>query len=62
VFEVSSDIYFVIYNLYYVDQNNNLGAPQDLYTGTERVVIILKTTATILITHDYQILYVAIPD
>jgi hypothetical protein len=26
MFEVSSDIYFVVYNLYYVDQNDNLGA------------------------------------
>jgi hypothetical protein len=26
VFEVFSDIYFVIYNLYYFGQNNNLGA------------------------------------
>jgi hypothetical protein len=25
MFEVSSDIYFVVYNLYYVDQNNDLG-------------------------------------
>jgi hypothetical protein len=24
-FKVSSDIYFVVYNLYYVDQNNDLG-------------------------------------
>jgi hypothetical protein len=26
MFEVSSDIYFVVYNLYYVDQNNDLVA------------------------------------
>jgi hypothetical protein len=25
MFEVSSDIYFVVYNLYYVDQNDDLG-------------------------------------
>jgi hypothetical protein len=25
MFEVFSDIYFVVYNLYYVGQNNNLG-------------------------------------
>jgi hypothetical protein len=25
MFEVSSDIYFVVYNLYYVDQNGDLG-------------------------------------
>jgi hypothetical protein len=25
MFKVSSDIYFVVYNLYYIDQNNNLG-------------------------------------
>jgi hypothetical protein len=26
IFEVSSNIYFVVYDLYYVDQNDNLGA------------------------------------
>jgi hypothetical protein len=26
MFEVSSDIYFVVYNLYYVGQNNDQGA------------------------------------
>jgi hypothetical protein len=26
MFEVSSDIYFVVYNLYYIGQNNDLGA------------------------------------
>jgi hypothetical protein len=25
MFEVSSDVYFVVYDLYYVDQNDNLG-------------------------------------
>jgi hypothetical protein len=25
MFEVSSDIYFVVYNLYYIDQNDDLG-------------------------------------
>jgi hypothetical protein len=25
MFEVSSDIYFIVYNLYYVGQNDNLG-------------------------------------
>jgi hypothetical protein len=25
MFEVSSDIYFVVYNLYYIGQNNDLG-------------------------------------
>jgi hypothetical protein len=26
MFEVSSDIYFVVYNLYYIGQNDDLGA------------------------------------
>jgi hypothetical protein len=26
MFEVSSDIYFIVYDLYYVGQNDNLGA------------------------------------
>jgi hypothetical protein len=26
MFEVSNDIYFVVYNLYYVGQNDDLGA------------------------------------
>jgi hypothetical protein len=25
MFEVSNDIYFIVYNLYYVDQNDDLG-------------------------------------
>jgi hypothetical protein len=42
MFEVSSDIYFVVYNLYYVGQNDDLGT----YAGprnwdTEGVTCIL---------------------
>jgi hypothetical protein len=30
MFEVSSDIYFVVYNLYYIGQNDDLGILEDL--------------------------------
>jgi hypothetical protein len=40
MFELFSDIYFVVYKLYYVDQNDNLDIHVSLknWDGTERVV------------------------